>query len=194
MSAIVGLGQITTGVAAGTGHRTQHLPQDARHWCRMSVLRVADALHQHHGVDTALTGMALGMDMLWAWAAHVIGLKLHAHIPFVQQPDVWPRQSDRAYWARVRGWCVEENIYGDLAGLTGSERTARARQLLHARNDGMIAAPTGVAVALWDARRRTGGTWSAVRKARRDRGLPVVHIDPVARTVGLLDDDLIGGV
>jgi hypothetical protein len=180
---IAGLGQIPGGVACATGHRPQHLPPGSTNWIRTAMLRLTRELREHHGVTTARTGMALGADMMWAWAAHITGLTIHADIPFVQQPDVWPRRHDREYWTKTRARASSETIYGDLAGLEGDDRKRLAIRLLHARNDGMLAG-SNIVVALWDPDVVTGGTASAVRKARQ-LGLPIVHVNPAAMTVTL---------
>ena len=51
---------------------------------------------------------------------------------------------------------------------------------LHARNDAMLS-NCDLVVAVWDPSKTTGGTASAVQKAQ-GKGLPILHLDPVART------------
>ena len=59
-------------------------------WPRPEVDRVLFKLVREHGTTDAATGMAIGADTDFEWSALNAGLKLHAHVPFPQQPDRWP--------------------------------------------------------------------------------------------------------
>jgi uncharacterized phage-like protein YoqJ len=158
-----------------TGHRPQHLLGFGEaDWVRAELARVVVRLRDEHGMTCGISGMAVGTDLWWAAAVVHAGLKLSAHIPFPQQPDRW-RQADRAEWCRLRALADVHTLYG----------TTYDVRLLHARNDGMLIASAAV-VAVWKPSRTSGGTASAVRKARA-MGLPVVHLNPERRTVTLLD-------
>lgn len=180
------LGTIPGGVACATGHRPQHIPPVAHAWCASAFLRVASKLATSHGVTVARCGMAIGADMWWGHAALAAGMRLHADIPFLQQPDVW-RHEHRTIWADLRRRATTEIIYGSLNGLEGHSRRRHAIHLLHTRNDGMLTAPpeTGVVVALWNPAQTRGGTASAVTKAQR-AGLPIIHINPAKMTINIL--------
>ncbi|QKW15353.1 hypothetical protein [Verrucosispora sp. NA02020] len=168
-----------------TGHRPQDIPGTAHGWVRAELARVAVKLRDGHGMTTGITGMALGSDMWWADALHRAGVPFVAHIPFPQQPDPWRRRNPEAVteWHRLRGLADRDRevVYGDLAGLAEHARKRVVGRLLHERNDGMLRASDAV-VAVWRPDKRDGGTYSALVKAHR-AGLPVVHINPLARTV-----------
>jgi uncharacterized phage-like protein YoqJ len=157
-----------------TGHRPQHLMTVETDWVKAEVSRVVVKLRDEHGMTCGISGMAIGTDLWWAAAVVNAGVRLWAHIPFPGQPDRW-RQADRAEWVRLRDLADEVTLYG----------TAYDVRLLHARNDGMLAAADAV-VAVWKPSKTSGGTASAVRKARA-MGLLVVHLNPERRTVTLLD-------
>ncbi|MFF0822368.1 hypothetical protein ACFYUR_18560 [Micromonospora haikouensis] len=166
-----------------TGHRPQHLSDDAVDWVRGELDRIAVKLRDHHGLTCGATGMALGADMWWAQSLHLAEVAYTAHIPFPEQPDPWRRRNPEAVaeWERLRELADREVVYGTLAGLAERARKRVAVSLLHKRNDGMLVASNAV-VAVWCPSKRDGGTYSAVSKAHQ-LGLPVIHINPEARTV-----------
>jgi uncharacterized phage-like protein YoqJ len=165
-------------VVCATGHR--RIPPAVLPWVRTKLAAAATWLRDQRQTRVGISGMALGADMLWAEAVLDAGLGLHAHVPFPQQPNLWP-DDQRVRWRRLLERAAEVVWYGDLDGVPEAQRKATAVRLLHARNDGMLAASAAV-VAVYDPRQTGGGTASAVRKAIRLR-LPVVHLDPAARTV-----------
>ncbi|GAA2623937.1 hypothetical protein GCM10010399_64090 [Dactylosporangium fulvum] len=166
---------------AGTGHRpaTRTNPDGitpaqmpwVRAKCRAGLLWLRD----EHGTEEVWSGMALGFDLALAAAAVDLGMPLRAVIPFESQPDVWRDPRDIAEWRRLRAAAASEIVCGP-----NPTSKQQAVALLHGRNDELLKAD-GI-FACWDARKRAGGTYSAVRKAR-DRGVPVVHIDPAAQVV-----------
>ncbi|WP_165947283.1 SLOG family protein [Micromonospora sp. 15K316] len=159
-------------VAAATGHRPQHLTAEERRWIRAELKRIAVKLRDEHGTATGVSGMALGTDLWWADETDTAGMKLWAHVPFPQQPNPW-RDEDKTEWRRLLDRAAKVTTYGDHYDV----------KLLHARNDGMLAAGS-VIVAVHKRSKTTGGTASAVRKAER-LGLPIIRIDPERRTVTL---------
>lgn len=180
-----------------TGHRPQDIPEDAHGWVRDKLYRGAVWLRDQRGMTTGITGMALGSDLWWADALHRAGVPFAAHIPFPQQPDPWRRRNPEAVaeWQRLRALADRDRevVYGDLAGLAEHARKRVAVKLLHQRNDGMltgrvhgrqVCAPSDAVVGVWRPDKRDGGTYSALVKAHR-AGLPVVHINPLARTVAV---------
>lgn len=161
--------------AACTAHRDQPNPD----WVAAELTRTAAKLRAEHGTRTAHCGMARGGDLAWAAAALTAGLRLHAHVPYPQQPDRWP-QPARARWrSLVESAAAGTTVYGDLDAAAADRRSREAVRLLHARNDGMLAR-AAVVVAVWVPSRPRGGTWSAVRKAAK-LGLPIIWIDPEAQ-------------
>ncbi|MFI1194061.1 hypothetical protein ACH4T9_12500 [Micromonospora sp. NPDC020750] len=169
-----------------TGHRPHHLPVGAPASVRGELDRIAVKLRDGHGMTAGITGMALGADLLWAASLHRAQVSYIAHIPFPEQPDPWRRNNPHAVteWERLRGLADREVVYGTLAGLAERARKGAAVKLLHRRNDGMLAAVVsarGAVVAVWCPSKLNGGTHSALQKAHR-LGLPVIHINPEART------------
>lgn len=180
---------VTWPVAMVTGHRPQHLagPGDIE-WVAAELLRVAEKLRTEHDTEMLVSGMALGVDMTWGFITRRLRMPLAAHIPFPQQPDPWRDPELKACWETLRDYartCGTVRVYGDLDEVPPSRRYARAAQLLHARNNGMIhdtLAQDGVCVVVLRSSKCTGGTWSAFNKALTD-GVPIIRLDPDRRTV-----------
>lgn len=168
-----------------TGHRPKHLDPGSIDWIDEQLERAARRLRKHHGTRTLISGMALGVDTMWALTAERLRMPLAAYIPFPQQPDVWRDPASREEWARLVAYAERTggvHPSGDCPPGPGSR--VRAIRLLHKRNDDMIDATLaagGVCVAVLRSSRREGGTWSAVQKIG-DR-MPVILIDPDERTV-----------
>lgn len=159
--------------AALTGHRPGTLGEDRSAWVREALAEVADGLKGRYGTTEAISGMALGADTWWAQAALAAELDLAAYLPCPQQADRWP-EDDRRTWARLCAAARREVVIAE-------HYSVRA---LHARNSAMLA-DCDALVAVHDPSVTTGGTTTTVARARR-AGRPVLHVDPVARTLGWL--------
>lgn len=148
-----------------TGHRPQHLTAEQQSFARAELDRLAVKVRDEHGAVEAISGMALGADTWWAQAALAAGLTLAAYIPSEGQPSKW-RPADRERWRELRAAARREVVVG------GAQYDVR---MLHARNDAMLR-DADLVIAVWSPSKTTGGTASAVRKARA-LGLDVVVVD-----------------
>lgn len=168
------------GTVMVTGHRRQHLGPEEQAWVKIALARTAWRLRSAYGMEHAITGMALGADLWWAQAAMACGADLHAYVPFPTQPDPWAAE-DRALWAETLACCVTTKMVLDRAPADRGE----AVRNLHARNDAMLSQTQrrqGLVVAVWKSEITTGGTASAVKKAR-SLGLPLLIHDPTTRRI-----------
>lgn len=157
---------------AATGHRPQHLHPDCHDWVQAELRRIAIKLRNEHATTVGISGMALGVDQWWAQAVLDAGMALWAYIPCDDQAARWtPAQSRQ--WRRLLSLAAKVRPFG----------TTYSVRLLHARNDGMLADSDAV-VAVHRSGKTTGGTASAIEKATK-RHLPLIHLDPDARTVRL---------
>jgi len=155
-----------------TGHRTLSIAEYG--FAEEELVRLAVKLRDEHGTTTAISGMAVGADALWADAALQAGLQLWAYIPFPQQEEDrrWTAE-DRADWAHLRSRAEREVVLGDHYDV----------RLLHARNDAMLR-DADLLIAVCDPRRTVGGTASTLKKARK-AAKPIVIVDIVARRTSL---------
>lgn len=153
-----------------TGHRPQHLNAAEQAWAQVSLMHTAWRLRSVYGTAHGISGLALGADTWWALGVLASGMHLHAHIPFEDQPIKWPA-ADQSMWRELRRKATTEKVIG------GQGYDVK---MLHARNDSMLA-DADLVVALFKPG-TTGGTASAVTKAQR-RGLPLLMLDPTARTI-----------
>ena len=116
------------------------------------------------------SGMALGADTVWAFAAHSAArtypdrVKLHAEIPVMSQPDIWRNPLDRKYWRYLVNFAADKTVYADKY----------APRVMQDRNIGMID-HADLLLAVWDG--TPGGTGNAVHYAQRI-GENTQYIDP----------------
>jgi len=153
-----------------TGHRPKSFGAGDELWSVRELHRTLKRLQRFHGVEEAISGMALGADTWWADSALSLGIPLAAYIPFEAQPDAWGRD-DREKWRSLREQAHREVVLGDHYDV----------RLLHARNDAMLR-DADLCVALWRKSATSGGTFSAVKKAQA-MGKPLIILDPEEHSV-----------
>lgn len=147
-----------------TGHRPMDLTLEQVAFAKRALKGVAKQLKRDHGMVEAISGMALGADTWWARIALKLEVDLAAYIPYVIQPDRWPK-SDQDIWHTLRARSSRERIFGESFSI----------KYLFARNSGMIS-DCDLAIAVWDPSRNTGGTAAAVKEIRR-KDKPMILID-----------------
>lgn len=133
-----------------TGHRFLSASQALV--TRSELERLTQKLQKDHETVTAISGMALGADTIWAETALSTGLELWAYVPFPDQADRWAER-DRDHWTELRGRASRETV---LEGHYDPRS-------LHARNDAIVR-DSDLVIAVYD-RHRPGGTHSTMRKA-----------------------------
>lgn len=128
------------------------------------------------------TGLALGADTIWSKAILAMKdkypgrVKLHAHIPMLEQPSAWFNQSDKDFWQLTVDQADEKTVYGSLENIPEKDRKKLAGKHLNTRNEGMLNSAS-VLLALWDGSR--GGTGNAVAYGRKTN----MHINIVSPSV-----------
>jgi len=157
-----------------TGHRPQHLDGD---FSLTSPLWAWIAAHlDRHllGADHLRCGMAIGVDILAAERAHLLGIPYAAYVPFDGQAANWPASSKARYAKSLtsasRRILVHEGDY--------------APWKLHSRNLAMLTGAVGEEnyglasrlIAVWNGK-QSGGTYQTVVKAEA-LGIEVARVDP----------------
>lgn len=150
-------------ILAATGHRPvklggygayvfARLKLGARHY-------LADA-----APDRVISGMALGWDQAWAWAAVDLGIPFVAAMPFYGQETQWPEESRERY----------HDLLEHAAEVVTVCEGGYAPWKMQRRNEWMVDHCDKM-IALWDG--SNGGTANCVRYAERV-GKPVENLWP----------------
>ena len=127
-----------------TGHRPQGLNQTQRTYIKAVLPAIVEELAKDYKVDTLLSGMAQGVDLIWAGIARQSSLRLEAYIPFPEQTKGWD-----AEWVNYHEGLI------DYASFIHQASNSYATWAFHKRND-MMLDNCDVVVAVWDPRRRGG--------------------------------------
>lgn len=163
---------------AVTGHRPKLLTDAQADFARGELDRLAVKLKESHHTQVAISGLALGADTWWASSALAAGLDLWSYVPFWHQPDAWsPQHAQR--WQELLGESTRQLVLGDEYDV----------RLLHARNDFMIR-DANLLIAVYNPQITTGGTASAVAKARA-AGKAIVLVDVEARRTRIENPDAV---
>ena len=160
-----------------TGHRPPGVggyrtPNPTEQWVRATLRTILERLLTRDPNLVAISGMALGVDQIFAEEAIGLGIPVHAAVPFKGQERMWPKQS-REHYQNLLSLCTE---------ITFVCSSGYAVWKMQHRNVWMIDNSTQ-AVAVWNG--SAGGTGNAVRVLRK-RGRKIIHLDPAARTIGKL--------
>lgn len=156
-----------------TGHRPKDFTDEEFWWVRDTLTSVMKRLHEQHGTQVAISGMALGSDTWWAQSALTERVPLWSYVPFEAQAEKWPSEDQRT-WRGLRSLAQREVVLGQGYDV----------RLLHARNELMIR-DADLLVAVHLPAKTTGGTVSAIRKARAE-GKTLLRVNPTAREVTLV--------
>lgn len=155
------------------------------------ALRSAVREAYDRGFRRFISGMAQGVD---TWAAEAVielraertEVRLIAAVPFVTQPNLWPREATERWerilrsadqvWNTMDGsrWPVELLINEADRMFRERERLTNTTPLIMHRNRWMVDR-AALVIAVWDA--APSGTANAVRYAA-ELGREVVRIDP----------------
>ena len=164
-------------VLAFTGHRPKDIfnsydPYEPRNKAFLMQLRaLIEKNIVEHGVDTFITGMALGVDM---WAARIVlalkqkypHIKLIAAIPCKEQDSRWIGESKREY-ADILAKCDEQHLLFDGT-------FEQNKGCMNQRNRWMVN-KAGRVIAVWTGK-ENGGTWDCVKYAReQDRNITYLN-------------------
>lgn len=154
-------------IMAATGHRPDKLGNDYNlngpltRWLQYNMAFVIDL----YEVTEIISGMALGVDMLWAMTAVACNIPFIAAIPFEGQELKWPVKSQRLYWNTLLD--AKEKVYVSKPGY--------APWKMQKRNEWMVN-NCDMLLAVWDG--STGGTFNCYRYAAEEGDKPIIRINP----------------
>jgi uncharacterized phage-like protein YoqJ len=142
-------------VIAITGHRPNKLGFDYGLTSAL-ILRIQAKLQyliDEYLPQEMISGMALGIDTLWAELALSNNIRLVAAIPDASQPDRWPKASQDRYYNILKKADKIVNVSGSVTF---------KMEHLQQRNEWMVD-HCDVLIAVWDG--SSGGTANCVKYA-----------------------------
>jgi len=152
-------------VMAATGHRPSKLNNEYKGTGPLSqaIKEELRKVLREHKPSKVITGMALGVDMLWAEVALEEGIPVAAYIPCAGQDSVWPEFSRKRY-KNILDQCLESKTFAIKYSSAGMQK----------RNQAMVD-DSAILVAVWDG--TTGGTANCVNYAQKV-GRETIRINP----------------
>lgn len=150
--------------ACFTGHRPQTLPflnnPDSQEYkaLYLKIKQHVQALIEKN-VNTFLSGMALGVDMLCAeivleFKEKRSDLKLYCVLPCLNQDNYWTEKESKRYWSII-----------DKADKTHYTMTSYTKHSMNIRNKYMVNEADYI-IAVWNQGKK-GGTWNTIEYALR---------------------------
>ena len=125
-----------------------------------------------------ISGMALGIDTLWAELAVKLGVPLIAALPFKGQHTAWPSKSQDRYWNLLKQAnqihiCDTNKTYTKFEDFLEADITEFTGSKMQKRNIWMVD-ECNLLVAVWNG--TPGGTANCVNYANETR--KTIRIDP----------------
>ena len=159
--------EVTMLIYAATGHRPGKLRNEWNGAGPMS-LWIQEEMRKivlEEMPDVLISGMALGVDQIWAELAVIMNIPFIAAIPFKGQDSRWPEERRNKY--RILLSKAQE-----VVNVSGQDFYKPI--FMHQRNAWMVMKGDGL-VAVWDG--STGGTGHCVEYARH-HDKRIFYIDP----------------
>jgi uncharacterized phage-like protein YoqJ len=150
-----------------TGHRPNKLGNDYElkspliQWIKMEILKILD----REKPDELITGMALGIDTLFALIGIERGLKITAAIPCDDQERMWPVASKQMYYMILNNPLVTKVVVSP---------GPYAAWKMQTRNEWMVDYGDKL-ISVWDGTK--GGTFNCITYATM-RKKEIIRIDP----------------
>lgn len=158
-------------VVAITGHRPNKLGGDYE--LKSPMIRAIEvrlhALVRLLKPDYMISGMALGIDTLWAQVAIYHNIPLIAAVPFKEQDIIWPDRSRSLYRELLKKAHMVVNVSGQL-----TYKSLHMQQ----RNEWMVDHCTKL-IAVWDG--SPGGTANCLNYAATkmpDSDIIIIQLNP----------------
>lgn len=154
---------------ACTGHRPDKLDNDYTYTSELS-LSIMDSMmdivkaHDPNNL-TMISGMALGADMMWAFVAKALNIKLIAAIPFIDQYIKWPGTSRNMYFGLLE-------YASEVVNTSGARYYSK--EFMQGRNEWMVNHCDKL-VAVYNGD-KFGGTYNCIQYAE-DVKRPIIYIN-----------------
>jgi len=163
-----------------TGHRPPRIggyktPNPTEQWIRTNLRAILRGLKEREPKLEAISGMALGSDMIFAQECIGLDIPLIAAVPFKGQESRWPDSSKTQYQAILRD--AQKVVIVDEIGSYHSDHFGGKMAL---RNKWMLD-HSDLSIAVWDG--TDGGTANTVAQIRRRADRKMLLLDPSKGTV-----------
>ena len=156
---------------AVTGHRPNKLNNEYNGGpLSDSILETMLVLIKEHGITHGISGMAIGVDQLWAMACTEAGIPFTAAVPCKGQEKVWPVKGQQIYQTLLAR--AEKVVYI-------SEKYSP--ECMQKRNVWMVDNSEAI-ISVWDG--SSGGTKNCIRYAE-SKGIRIIPIDIFSLKNGL---------
>jgi len=166
-----------------TGHRPARCggyktPNPTEQWVRTNLRAVLVGMKARNEKLTAVSGMALGVDTIFAEVCIDLGIPFIAAVPFKDQDSRWPESSQDSY-KRLLAAAKKVVIVDEIP----SYHSDRFGGKMALRNKWAVDHSTE-AIAVWDG--SDGGTANAVKLLER-KARKYLRLDPLAGTVVVVE-------
>lgn len=157
-------------IYAATGHRPNKLGNEYQMVGPYSdfIRKEIKAILLHDKPNVIISGMALGVDMIFAQCGIDLGIPVIAAIPFKGQESKWPFKSIRVYQNILANKLVCQKIVSE-----GDYSAAK----MQTRNEWMVD-NCDVLVAVWDG--TPGGTGNCVKYAE-SKNKKILYISKIGK-------------
>lgn len=157
-----------------TGHRPPGIggyqtPNPTEQWVRTNLRAILSGLKERDPKLKGVTGMALGVDQIFAELCIELGIPFIAAVPFKDQGSRWPEQS-RAHYLELLSKAEKVIIVDEIPAYHSDHFGGKMAM----RNKWMVV-HSKLTIAVWDG--SGGGTQNAVKLARR-KGRKIVRLNP----------------
>ena len=160
-----------------TGHRPNKL-LGKYNWVHPSNVKIIQwitkQLHIIHrdcdGLPEACTGMALGIDQMFAYVCHSLGFNYTTFIPCKNQEKVWPQASQDFYHKTLK------NAYRIVYVHNGPYYSGCMQKRNIAMRDWALEDKDNVLLAVWNG--SSGGTANMI-KSCKEKNMSIIYLNPV---------------
>lgn len=167
-------------IIAITGHRPKYLNNEYSGGPITDYICVRlQEIIDKHKPDAMISGMALGVDTVWAKLALKNDTPLIAAIPFDGQEKRWSDLDQEIYHNILNDPLTREEVIGDIEKESASTLFKKRNQWLVDNCDMLVA----VLINKNDKLYIHSGTAHAAKYAE-SQGVRVIYIDPLGGTVG----------
>jgi len=155
-------------VIACTGHRPNKLDNDYSYTSDLSkriMHEMRSFLLRDGSVSSIISGLAVGIDTMWAMVGFELGIPVIGAIPFEGQENRWPDRTKELYY-RLLIKCTQK-VYVSEPGYTASKMQIRNQWMVD-NSDLLFAVYNGD---------QFGGTYNCIQYAL-SKQKPVVYLNP----------------